>query len=261
MPVLQLDDVALFYEVVGEGQPVLLIHGLGSSGRDWEKQIEFFASRYQLITVDIRGHGRSSKPPGPYSVDLFAEDVVRLLETLGVGPVHVVGISMGGMIGLQLAVSWPEVVRSLVVVNSDPELVVRTFQDRMQVWRRFLIVRLLGMRKMGEVLSQRLFPEPGQEGLREMLVERWAENDKRAYREALRALVGWSVADQIGHIGCPTLVVSADQDNTPVAAREAYVGQIPSARLVVIENAHHAVTVERPEEFNAVLDEFLSEQG
>ena len=95
MPVLHLEDVDLYYELAGEGQPILLIYGLGSSSRDWEKQIEFFASRYQLIAVDIRGHGKSSKPPGPYSVLQFAGDVVQLLEALEVGPVHVVGISMG----------------------------------------------------------------------------------------------------------------------------------------------------------------------
>ena len=260
MPILHLDDVDLYYELVGEGQPVLFIHGLGSSSRDWEKQIEFFASRYRLITVDIRGHGNSSKPPGPYSMLLFAQDVVALLETLGVGPVHVVGISMGGLIGFQMAVSWPEKVKSLVVVNCGPELVVRNFKDRVQVWQRLLIVRLLGMRKMGEVLGHRLFPEPEQEELREMLVERWAENDKRAYYKAMRALVGWSVADHIGRLRCPTLVIASDQDYTPVAAKQEYVARMPRAKLVVIGNARHAVTVERPEEFNAALDEFLSDQ-
>lgn len=261
MPILPLDDVDLYYEVIGEGQPLLLIHGLGSSSRDWQEQVGTFASRYQIILFDVRGHGKSSKPPGPYSVPLFAADTAKLLKSLGIGPVHVVGISMGGMIAFQLAVSEPEMVRSLTIVNSSPELVVRTLKERMQVWQRFLIVRLLGMRKMGQVLSKRLFPKPEQEEMRAIFVERWAENDVRAYLEAMRALVGWSVADRIKDIDCPTLVIASDEDYTPVAEKEAYVEQIKGAELVVIEDARHAVTVEQVEQFNAAVEAFLSRQN
>jgi len=213
-----------------------------------------------VVVFDVRGHGRSDKPPGPYSVPLFAQDAAALIRALEAAPAHVVGISMGGMIALQLAVDEPALVRSLVVVNSGPELVVRTFRERLMILQRFLIVRLLGMRKMGEVLSQRLFPRPDQAPLRQMFVERWAENDPRAYREAMRALVGWSVADRLGDIRCPTLVIASDQDYTPVSAKEAYVARMPNARLVVIPDAHHAVTVERPEEFNQALLDFLAQQ-
>jgi len=260
MPVLPLRDINLYYEIAGQGDPVVFIHGLGSSARDWEYQVPFFAPRYRVVVFDVRGHGRSDKPPGPYSVPLFAQDAAALIRALEAAPAHVVGISMGGMIALQLAVDEPALVRSLVVVNSGPELVVRTFRERLMILQRFLIVRLLGMRKMGEVLSQRLFPRPDQAPLRQMFVERWAENDPRAYREAMRALVGWSVADRLGDIRCPTLVIASDQDYTPVSAKEAYVARMPNARLVVIPDAHHAVTVERPEEFNQALLDFLAQQ-
>lgn len=261
MPRLLLRDISLYYEVAGQGDPVVFIHGLGSGARDWEYQVPFFAPRYRVVVFDVRGHGRSDKPPGPYSVPLFAQDTAALIRALEVAPAHIVGISMGGMIALQLAVDEPSLVRSLVVVNSGPELVVRTLQERLRILQRFLIVRLLGMRKMGEVLSKRLFPRPEHARLRQMFVERWAENDPRAYREAMRALVGWSVADRLDAIRCPTLVIASDQDYTPVSLKEAYVARIPNAELVVISDAHHAVSAERPEEFNQVLLDFLMKQG
>ena len=260
MPVLQLDDVKLYYEVVGEGDPLLLIHGLGSSVRDWQEQAGFFAQQYRVIAVDVRGHGRSTKPPGPYSIPQFTADIVKLLQFLHVEPVHVIGLSMGGMIAFQMGVSWPQMVRSLVIVNSGPELVVRSPADQLMVWQRLLIVRLLGMRKMGEVLSKRLFPKPEQEIQRRLLIERWAENDGRAYRDTMKGLVGWSVTDRIGDITCPTLVVASDQDYTPVAVKEAYVQRIPNARLVVIEDAHHALPMEKPEVFNTAVSTFLADQ-
>ena len=95
MPTLQLNDIGLYYEIIGEGAPLLFIHGLGSSIRDWEPQVDFFAERYKVILFDVRGHGKSSKPPGPYSIPQFAADTANLLEKLEVAPVHVVGISMG----------------------------------------------------------------------------------------------------------------------------------------------------------------------
>ena len=92
MPILNLDDIDLYYEVVGEGAPLLFVHGLGSSSRDWEEQVDFFANRYKVIVFDVRGHGKSGKPPGPYSIPLFATDTAKMLKVLGVGPSHVVGI-------------------------------------------------------------------------------------------------------------------------------------------------------------------------
>jgi 3-oxoadipate enol-lactonase len=254
-------DVDLTYEVNGQGQPILFIHGLGSSSRDWELQVPVFAKHYRVVTFDLRGHGQSDKPAGPYTMSLLAGDAAALIEGLGLAPAHVVGISLGGMIALQLAVSASDLVRSLTVVNAGPEFVVRTMKERLMVFQRQAIVRLLGMQKMGEVLSKRLFPEPGQEEIRRLFVERWAENDPRAYQEAMRALVGWSVTDKLSTIQCPTLVIAADHDYTPVAVKEAYVARMPHAELVVINDSRHATPVERPEQFNGALMAFLSKQA
>jgi len=114
------------------------------------------------------------------------------------------------------------------------------------------------LRAMGQALSGTLFPKPEQASLRDTFVERWAENDPRAYIEATLSVVGWNVTDKISSIQCPTLVISADQDYTPLALKEAYVRLMPHAQLAVIADAHHATPVEKPEEFNAVLAQFLA---
>lgn len=260
MPKQRINDIKLHYKVSGAGEPVLFIHGLGSSADDWEMQAPFFSKQFRTIAFDLRGHGQSQKPKGPYSMSLFAKDAAELIKSLGVGSVHTVGISLGGMIAFQLAVDSPELVKSLVIVNSSPEAVVRAMADRWNVFLRFAIARLLGMRKMGEVLSKRLFPKDEQTSLREMFVERWATNDVRAYSDTLRAIVGWSVADRIGEIKAPTLVVAADQDYTSVSSKKAFVSNMRNAELIVIEDSRHAVPVEKPDEFNRVVFGFLSRQ-
>ncbi|MBP7962599.1 MAG: alpha/beta fold hydrolase [Caldilineaceae bacterium] len=257
MPTAHVNDIDLHYEELGSGPPLLLLHGLGSSSRDWELQVPVFAATHRVITCDVRGHGRSAKPPGPYSVLLFATDVAALLRHLGTGPVAVVGISMGGMIAFQLAVDAPALVERMVIVNSGPELVLRTWGERMQAWQRLALVQLLGMGGMARFLAPRLFPKPEQEEIRRTFTERWLENDKRAYIASLRALLGWSVADRLGEIRCPILVIAGDQDYTPLSIKEAYVAQLPQAELVVIPDSRHATPIDQPEAFNRTVGEFL----
>ena len=260
MPEMHINSINLYYEITGQGEPLFLIHGLGSSCRDWEKQLPAFSKHYQVITFDLRGHGQTQKPPGPYSMSLFAKDAAELIKALGISPVHVVGISLGGMITFQLAVDHPELAKSLVIVNAGSEVVARTLKDHWQVFFRFAIVYLLGMRKMGAVLSKRLFPKEEQASLRELFVERWAENDKRAYLETLRAIVGWSVTDQVHKINLPTMVLTTNNDYTPISAKESFVTKMPQAELVLIPDSRHATPVDNPEKFNEAVLSFLSKQ-
>src|SRR5262249_12800233 len=196
MPTVKLNDVHLYYELQGSagdmeharGKPVVIfLHGLGSSTRDWELQVPHFTSDYRVLLIDMRGHGRSDKSKGPYAMAQFAGDVVALLDHLGIEQVHVVGLSMGGMIAFQLAVDHPQRLRSMVIANSGPEVVPRGAREKLAVWMRFAIVRLLGMRRMGQTLAPRLFVDPEQEALRQTFISRWAENDQRAYLAALHA--------------------------------------------------------------------------
>jgi len=257
MPYINLGETKIYYEIHGKGEPLILIHGLGSSSRDWELQIPAFAEHFRVIPLDLRGHGRSDKPVGPYSMALFAEDSARLISSLGLGTVHVLGISLGGMVAFQLGVDFPDLVRSLVIVNSTPEMVARTFQERISIWQRFLIVRLLGMEKMGQVLADRFLPQEDQAELREIFIHRWAENDKPAYLEAMKAVIGWSVRERLGEINCPTLIIGSDGDYFPTADKQDYTALIPGARLVIVEDSRHALPAEKPAEFNQIVLGFL----
>ena len=258
MPKINLGNINLHYEISGEGDPVLLIHGLGSSCQDWELQVDYFSRNYRVITIDLRGHGKSEKPPGPYSIPLFTEDTARLLKELKCSPAHILGISLGGMVAFQLAISFPEVVKSLIIVNSTPDLVPKTLKDRLGIWQRYLIVQFMGLRKLGEVLGDRFFPDPDQSVLRDIFIERWAENHKPSYMEAMKAVVGWSVLNQLKEIKAPTLVIGADGDYFPIEEKEAYTKRISGARLKIIENTRHALPADKPEVFNQTVIDFLA---
>ena len=257
MPQKLIRDININYEIIGDGQPLLFIHGLGSSLRDWEEQIPVFSKKFKVITLDLRGHGQTDKPRGPYSITMFAEDIAELIKSLKVDPVHVVGISLGGAIGFHLAIDHPDITKSLVVVNMSASVPIKSLKEKQMFFLRVLIVKMMGLKKMGEVLAKRLFIKPEQEELREKMASRWAENDKKAYLSSLKTLKNWSVLERLHEIKCPTLLVSSDEDYTPLSAKEEYTAMIPNAKLVVIEDARHAVSVEKPEEFNTILMDFL----
>jgi len=260
MPTHTVNGVNLCYEVTGTGPSLLFLHGLGSSLRDWELQVAEFARDYQVITFDLRGHGQSGKPRGPYTMEMLATDAAELLRALGIARAHVVGLSLGGGVAFQLAVAYPQLVRSLVVVNSTPDAEIRTLQQRLMVATRFALIRFLGFRRFGKILAKNLLPEPELAEVRATFLERYAENDRTGYLAAMRAFLGWSVLTRIGGITCPTLILAADNDYFPTAQKEAYVALIPGAELVVVPDSRHALPVERPQEFNAALRLFLDAQ-
>ncbi len=259
MSLIPANHINLYYEEHGSGQPLIFIHGLGSSTRDWEVQVPEFSQSYRVVTFDLRGHGQSDKPAGPYHIPMMAADLAGLLQALHIASAHLVGISLGGAVAFQFALDYPALVKTLTIVNSAPSLGGTLEQARQEIERRVGIVQQLGMRAMGQALSPNLFPKPEHAALRETFIERWAENDPQAYIEATRSMLGWDVTGQLNAIRCPTLVIAADQDYTPVTVKEAYVALMPDARLVVIPDAHHAVPLEQPEKFNAALLDFLAQ--
>ena len=257
MPRSRVGDISIFYEADGEGEPVVLLHGLGSCGADWAPQLPALVRGYRVVRPDLRGHGRSSKPEASYSVPVMAGDVSRLLGQLGLGPAHVVGLSMGGMVAFQLALDAPDRVASLTLVNTTPDLSLPTCREQLKLYRRLLGVHVLGMRGLGRVLAHRLLPGPQRSDSRRIFAARYAKNSKRTYLAVLDGLVGWSVSDRLEEITRPVLVVAAEHDYAPVAEKRAYAARMPRAELVVLAGARHAVPAEQPAAFNRVLLAFL----
>jgi 3-oxoadipate enol-lactonase len=255
----------LYHETSGQGAPLLLLHGLGSSARDWEHQAPVFAQRYRVVIPELRGHGRSEKPRGPYSIPLFASDIADLLESLALAPVHVVGLSLGGFVAFQLAVDYPDLVRSLVVVNSAPGLPRESLRARSQLASalllRRLIVRLFGMRTLGRFLGRKLFPRPDQAALKRAFIERWAENHPDAYLASLTTVSGWSVEDRLDSITCPVCVIAGEHDFIPLKVKQSCAAKLPNGELIVIPASGHFTPVDNPEPFNRAVMWFLERQG
>ena len=172
MPYCRVDDTRLYYTERGKGAPLLFVHGLGSSSRDWAAQVAHFADRCRALRLDLRGHGHSERGEGPYAIAQLARDVAVFLHRRVGVPAHVVGLSMGGMVALELAASAPRRLRGLVVVNSVVDMRPRSWQDVWFYLSRRLAVQALGMRRVGRRFAHRLFVKPSQNELRRKFVRR-----------------------------------------------------------------------------------------
>lgn len=257
MPFVSVQGVKLFWRSFGSGPVVVLLHGLGSSTRDWEYQVPPLSRKFRVVACDMRGHGQSDRPPGPYSVELFARDAAALLEAERLAPARLVGISMGGMIGLELAISRPELVKALVMCNAGPRLRFDRPRARLGLALRRALLEFLGMRTVGKKLAWEMFPEAGQEEFRQLVIQRWAENDRRAYADSLRAILEWSAEGRLHRVRCPVLVVRGELDRTPMDLDPLAEGLPPGSRRAIIAASRHATVIDRADEFNRLVEEFL----
>ena len=246
-------DGEIYYEVAGTGDPVVLLHGLGSSTRDWEPQIAELSRHYRVVSIDLRGHGRSSRAPGPYSMAGFATAVAAVMTHLAIDSAHICGISLGGMVAFQLAADTPDRVRTLAIINSGPAFPGRTLKGRLTLLSRFVVIRMKGLPALAPIIAGRLFPKPEQEVLRQTFIQRFAENDRGTYEATMRAIGKFDVSDRLDRIRCPVLVLASDRDYTPVAAKEAYISRLADAHLVVISDSGHASPMDQPERVNEAL--------
>ena len=263
MPNLQLaTKLNIHYlEISPQANPtVVLLHGLGSTSQSWLLQIpELGRVGYRVIAPDVRGFGKSTFPGGKTNIAIMAGDTASLIEYTQASPASLVGISMGGAIGLQLALDYPHLVQKLVLVNTFACLRPKRFSTWLYFAMRFLLVHTLGLPTQARAVARRIFPADEQSTYREMLVDQITQANPTGYRATMRALARFDVRCRLGEINIPTLVITGECDNTvPPANQAQFIHLIPGANQVIIPNAGHAVSVDSPDDFNRELLKFLS---
>ncbi|MCH7370624.1 MULTISPECIES: alpha/beta fold hydrolase [Aeromonas] len=239
----------------GEGPLLLLLHGLGSSSLDWQAQIERFSEHYRVVALDLRGHGQSMQE-GPFDVPTLAGDVTRWLDEQP-EPAWVVGLSLGAMVALELALQLPHKVRGLVLVNGFSECLLETPKDQERHAMRLKWLRWFGMRPLAWWLARELFPGPELAQVRSTFRQRFVRsNKKKTYRALLDGLPGWSARARLGQIVQPVAIISTTQDYLPLAKRVEQFAALPNASIHT-PPGHHAWPAEDPAGFNHLLERIL----
>lgn len=256
---IDLNGVQAWYEERGSGEPLLLLHGLGSSGADWLLQIPAFSSRWRVIVPDLRGHGRTPLPKHGLTIEQMAADMAELLERLDARPAHVLGLSMGGCVALALALARPDEVRSLILVNTGAAIRL-SGRRYLRGLARVIALLLGGPPAMARLVARGLFPDPEQARLRREAAARLSQVDARAYLGAVRSLLRFDVRPRLAEIRCPTLVIAGAADETLGPQPTRYLADhLLGARLTIIPRSRHVTPVDQPEAFNRTVLNFLEE--
>ncbi len=255
---LTANGIEINYTLEGEGPVVTLSHSLGCNLSMWDEQARALKGRYRVLRFDTRGHGQTSAPPGPYTLDQMADDLHGLLAGLGIKETHFVGLSMGGMIGQVFALKYPKMVQRLVLCDTSsrfPKEIWTMWEERIRT------VQAKGMEPMVEPTLQRWFTAPFRERRRDVVEHVAAmirSTPPEGYIGCCHAIPKIDVLDRLREIRCPALVIVGEEDpGTPVEmARQIHVA-LPSAELAILRSASHLSNMEQPEEFNLVLLAFL----
>ncbi|MGI9413796.1 MAG: alpha/beta fold hydrolase [Hyphomicrobiales bacterium] len=250
------------FETRGEGPPVVLIHGLGLHRGMWDRYADALSARFHVVSYDILGHGETARPPGPYSMARFTDQLLGLLDHLEVERAGLVGFSFGGMINRAFAIAHPDRVAALGILCTAHD---RTAEQRAAVLQRVEQARRSGPGATVDAALERWFTEPYAAEHPEVLdqVRRWImANDRDVYPHIYKVMATCD-ADLIvpaASIRCPTLIAACDGDlgNSPEMARAMGQG-IAGARVEIVEGLKHMGLYERPEVFLALLEPFLAE--
>jgi pimeloyl-ACP methyl ester carboxylesterase len=266
-----IDGARLYYEQMGEGTPVVLLHTGNGNTTVWDGQFEELAQRFRVIRYDLRGYGRSSYPPGPF---LWPRDLKELLTRLGVERAHIIGPSLGGRIAVEFAVLYPEMVRSLVLAAPvlrqfpwcDTIVETRAREDAAMMAGEF--------DKATDLMMQAWVAGPHRtvDDLDPEMIRRIRASQRMAYetqRAAASAIetpgseeeLEPPAEDRLGTITAPTLMILGDQDQPDaLAIGEQLAAGIPNLRKVVFEGVGHMITMERPAEFMKLALEHITAQ-
>ena len=217
MPKISVNGLKLYYEIEGNGEPVVLIPGFASGLSLWSRQAPALSRHFRVITFDPRGICASDSPEGPQTIDLLADDLAHLLQALGVVTAHIVGVSFGGFVAQEFALKYPSMTRKLVLCCTSFGGPNHVLSERME---------LASTRELNSTQFD--------------------------------AAVGFNAESRVEGIGSPTLVVSGDADAiVPVQNSRNLAAKISGAQLHIVEGGSHTFFIERADEFNRIVMEFL----
>lgn len=237
---------------------IVFSHALGADQSMWDPIANALAADCRVICYDHRGHGDSEAPAGPYSMADLADDAERLMAEIGAGPVVWVGLSMGGMVGQELALRYPQRVQALVIANSTagyPPEARELWQQRIQA------IEAGGVEAIADGAMQRWF-SPTFRTEQPATVARWRRRlistPQAGYLGSTHAVMNMATADRLAQIDVPTLVIAGELDEgTPPSMSRSIVEAVPGARLVLLPGAAHLSAIEQPKTFEAALASFI----
>ena len=259
MPFYCNEEISLHYLVRGEGEPLLLIHGLGGSGADWAFQVAAVEKQFRVIVPDLPGCGHSPPPADEYTIAGCAAALWSLLDHLDVPQTDLIGFSLGGAVALEMAAQRPASVPRLGLINSLATYRTDNWRKWLETYVSATLVRLLGMRRAAWLLAARLFPEPWQRAIRRHAAAVVGAVPASSYLGMGLALARWAIIDRLDRLSSRVLLIAAEHDFTPLEEKHELAARL-KADIVVVRGSRHGTPFDSVEATNASLLALLTDQ-
>ena len=253
------EGAQIYWDEQGDGEPILLIMGLGYPSDMWFRTRQLLSTRYRTIALDNRGVGRSDTPAGPYPISLMASDAAAVLDAAGFESAHVYGVSMGGMIAQEFTLQYPARVRSLIlgctaaggpnVVRAEPEVLNYLMQQNPSAEEALegSVPFLYGPNTSRQLIDEDLARR-----------KKWLPK-REAFLAQLQGIMAWESFSRLDQIKAPTLVIHGDSDRLiPPGNSKLIAERIPGAKLVMLPGAGHVYTTDQTALAQEVITDFLS---
>jgi pimeloyl-ACP methyl ester carboxylesterase len=266
MPHARANGIRIYYESQGDGEPLVLIAGLGATHHLWELQVPSFARWYRVVTFDNRGAGDSDKPAEPYTIALFADDTAALMDALGIERAHVYGQSMGGLIAQEFALRHAQRLRCLVLgctTFGGPNSVLPSTQAAALLSRMPNLPEDQAVERVLELFySPRYRRDHADEARRRIQSYFPLRTPPDAYARQLMACLTFDAFDRLPQVAAPTLVINGAEDALiPPENSRIMVRRIPGAELALFPEVGHLFFHEVPAEADAAVADFLRRRG
>jgi len=264
MPKINVGGVQLYYEIHGDGVPLVLVPGFRTGLWLWFKQVETFARRFRTIVFDPRGIGQSDQPEASSTIKTMADDLAGLLSALAIDRAHILGASFGGFVAQEFAIAQPQMTRSLVLCCTSFGGLRHLLPSTSTLQAMALIEGTEERTRQNFLMafSPKFIDERPAE--LEQLIRRRMQNpvtDETHFAQ-LQAAATFDAEARVSAVAAPTLVITGDEDTlVPPANSRNLVARIPGARLAVIEGGSHMFFIEQSEEFNRIVIEFIDGVG
>lgn len=259
MPYLAVEGADIHYQTEGHGEPLTLIHGVGSDLSAWDGVIEALRGKYHILRADLRGHGKSAKTLGPYNLHMFRDDMLALLNHLSFSKTHLVGFSLGGLIAQRVAIDAQNRLASLSIISS---IAARTDDDKQRVMERAKLLEREGALVHLANATERWFTDKFRLAHPEVLEQRRQkslQNDPDCYAAAYWVLAESDLSNELHKITIPTLAVTGECDiaSTPRMSR-LIAERVQHGKVIILPTLKHAVLLEAPMKVTAQLENFFA---
>lgn len=262
MPHLEVNGVKLFYVEKGTGkETVVFSHGLLWSHKMFGAQIDELSKTYRVIAYDHRGQGQS-EVKGPYDMETVAEDAAALIQSLSDGPVHFVGLSMGGFVGIRLAARYPALIKTLVLLetsaNAEPVENLPKYKTLNGIVKWLGIIPPVASKVMHIMFAESWLSNPSNAALIQHWKKELVANKKSITGPVEGVIYRKGVEDELAKITCPTMIMVGDEDVATKPEKAKYIQMaILNAKLHMITGAGHSSCIERPQRVNQLLSDWL----